>query len=100
MAGLSGCVHDGVGTHVFQKIEHTLTVSDVQFMMLISVNQASKSLLIPASVALRSEKDGSLIVVDAVDLLATGRKEGDDFRSDEAGGAGDEELHAYNLWAR
>jgi hypothetical protein len=35
-----------------------------------------------------------------VDLLATGGKEGGDFRSDEARGAGDEELHAYNLWVR
>ena len=60
----------------------------------------SKAVLVPAGVSAWAEKVGSLIVVDAVDLFATGGKEGNHFGSDQAGGAGDEELHAYNLWVR
>jgi hypothetical protein len=59
-----------------------------------------EAMLVPAGVSAWAKEVGSLIVVDAVDLLATGGKEGGDFRSDEARGAGDEELHAYNLWVR
>ena len=92
MAGLSGCVHNCIRTHVFQKIEHTLTVSDVQFMMLISVNQASKSLLIPAGVTLRSEKDGSLIVVDTMNLPALRSKVETDLGPNESRRTGDEQF--------
>ena len=60
----------------------------------------SEAMLVPAGVSARAKEVGSLIVVDAVDFLATGGKEGDHFGSDQAGGAGDEELHAYNLWVR
>jgi hypothetical protein len=35
-----------------------------------------------------------------MDLFTTGGKEGDHFGSDQARGAGYEELHAYNLWVR
>jgi hypothetical protein len=35
-----------------------------------------------------------------MDFFTTGGKEGNHFRSDQAGGAGYEELHAYNLWVR
>ena len=59
-----------------------------------------EALLIPAGVSTWAKEVGSLIVVNAVDLLATGGKEGDDFGSDQARGAGYEELHAYNLWVR
>jgi hypothetical protein len=35
-----------------------------------------------------------------MDLFATGGKEGNHFGSDQARGAGDKKLHAYNLWVR
>ena len=59
-----------------------------------------EALLIPAGVSARAKEVGALVVVDAVDLFATGGKEGDHFGSNQARGAGDEELHAYNLWVR
>ena len=43
-----------------------------------------EAMLVPAGVSARAKEVGSLIVVDAVDFLATGGKEGDDFRADEA----------------
>ena len=60
----------------------------------------SEAMLVPAGVSAWAEEFGSVIVVDAVDFLATGGKESNHFRSDQARGAGDEELHAYNLWVR
>ena len=60
----------------------------------------SEAVLVPAGVSTWAKEVGSLIVVDAVDFLATGGKEGNHFGSDEAGGAGDEELHDCYLWVR
>ena len=50
----------------------------------------SEAMLVPAGVSTWAKEVGPLIVVDAVDFLATGGKEGNHFRSDQAGGAGDE----------
>ena len=60
----------------------------------------SEAMLVPAGVSARAKEVGSLIVVDAVDLFATGGKEGNHFGSDQAGGAGDEELHGGYLCGR
>ena len=60
----------------------------------------SEAMLVPAGVSAWAKEVGSLIVVDAVDFLATGGKEGNHFGSDQARGAGDKKLHAYNLWVR
>ena len=59
-----------------------------------------EALLIPAGVSTWAKEVGSLVIVDSMDLFATGGKEGNHFGSDQARGAGDEELHAYNLWVR
>ena len=59
-----------------------------------------EAMLVPAGVSAWAKEVGSLIVVDAVDFLATGGKEGNHFGSDQAGGAGDKKFHAYNLWVR
>ena len=60
----------------------------------------SEAMLVPAGVSARAKEVGALVVVDAVDFFATGGKEGNHFGSNQARGAGDEELHAYNLWVR
>ena len=57
-----------------------------------------EAVLIPAGVSAWAKEVGPLIVVDSVDFLAEGGKEGDDFRADEARGAGDEKLHRVELW--
>ena len=59
-----------------------------------------EALLIPAGVSTWAKEVGPLVIVDSMDLFATGGKEGDHFGSDQARGAGYEELHAYNLWVR
>ena len=60
----------------------------------------SEAMLVPAGVSAWAEEVGSLVIVDPVDFLATGGKEGDHFGSDQAGGAGDEELHGGYLCGR
>ena len=60
----------------------------------------SEAMLVPTGVSTWAKEVGSLIVVDAVDFFATGGKEGNHFRSNQARRAGYEELHAYNLWVR
>ena len=60
----------------------------------------SEAVLVPAGVSAWAKEVGSLVVVDPMDFFATGGKEGNHFGSDEAGGAGDEELHAWYLCGR
>jgi hypothetical protein len=57
-------------------------------------------MLVPAGVSARAKEVGALVVVDPMDFFATGGKEGNHFRSDQARGAGYEELHACYLWVR
>ena len=59
-----------------------------------------EAVLVPAGVSAWAKEVGSLIIVDAVDFLATGGKEGNHFRSNQARGAGYEELHACYLCGR
>jgi len=59
-----------------------------------------EALLIPAGVSTWAKEVGALVIVDPMDLFATGGKEGNHFRSNQARRAGYEELHSYNLWVR
>ena len=60
----------------------------------------NKAVLVPAGVSAWAKEVGSLIVVDFMDFFATRGKKYNHSRSDQARGAGYEELHAYNLWVR
>ena len=60
----------------------------------------SEAVLVPAGVSAWAKEVGSLVIVDAVDFFATGGKERDHFGSDQARGAGYEELHDCYLWVR
>ena len=91
MARLRGGVDNRGGLHLPDQREHPGAVADVEFV----VNEARKVLLqpalIPARVALRAEKDGALVVVEAMNLIAElARKMGADLRADQSRGAGDE----------
>jgi hypothetical protein len=59
-----------------------------------------EAVLVPAGVSAWAKEVGALVIVDPMDLFTTGGKEGNHFGSDQARGAGYEELHAYNLWVR
>jgi hypothetical protein len=55
-------------------------------------DQLGEALLIPTRVALRTEKHGALVVVDAVDFPSKFGKVETNFRADEARGSGDEQF--------
>ena len=59
-----------------------------------------EAMLVPAGVSAWAKEVGSLVIVDAVDFFATRGKEGNHFGSDQARGAGYEELHACYLCGR
>ena len=92
MAGLRGGVDHGIGLELGQEVENAWAVADIEFMVVKVFDQPGETLLVPACVALRSEKDGPLVVVEAVDFPAEAGKVEANFRADEAGGSGDEEF--------
>jgi hypothetical protein len=54
MAGLAGCVDDGVGLHLGHQIEDALTVANVELVMDEALEVILEALLVPAGVPLRS----------------------------------------------
>ena len=100
VAGLGGGVDDRGGFEFFDEFEDRGAIPNIELVMAERGEGLSEAVLIPAGVSAWAKEVGSLIVVDAVDFLATGGKEGNHFGSDQARGAGYEELHAYNLWVR
>ena len=100
MARLGGGVNDRGGVEFFDEFEDRGAIPNIELVMTEGGEGLSEAMLVPAGVSAWAKEVGSLIVVDAVDLLATGGKEGNHFGSDEAGGAGDEELHAWYLCGR
>ena len=69
VAGLGGGVDDGVGLDLGNQVDDSLTVSDVQFVVNEAFEIFLEALLVPASVSLRAEEDGALVVINAVDLV-------------------------------
>jgi hypothetical protein len=65
---LGGGVDDGIGLEFLEKIEHALAVADVEFVVGETREVAFEALLIPAGIALGSEKCRPLVVIDSVDL--------------------------------
>ncbi len=94
VAGLGGGVDDGGGFKFFDECEDRSAIPYIELVMTEGGEGLSEAMLVPAGVSAWAKEVGSLIVVDAVDFLATGGKEGDHFGSDQARGAGYEELHA------
>jgi len=84
----------------FDECEDRGAVPNIELVMTKGGEGLSEAVLVPAGVSAWAEEVGSLIVVDAVDFLATGGKEGNHFRSDQTRGAGYEEFHACYLCGR
>ena len=83
MGWLSGAVDDGRWTHLLDQPDDTRAVANVELMMNKPGHFADQSLLIEASVALRSEDHSSLIIVDAVDREPARAEERTGLRADE-----------------
>ena len=83
---------DGIGLEPREEVKHALTVADVELVVVEIFDQLGEALLVPTRVALRTEENGALVVVEAVDFPAEVGEMETDFRADEAGGTGDEEF--------
>lgn len=84
VAGLGGGVDDGGGFKFFDEGEDRGAVPNIELVMAEGGEGSDEAVLIPAGVSAWAKEVGPLIVVDPVDFLAEGSKEGDDFRADEA----------------
>ena len=91
VAGLGGSVDDVGGLEGSEAVEHALSVSDIELVMLKGRVLGFESLLIPTGVTLRAEKVCPHVVVNAVNDPTQRRKVVNDFGADEARGTGDEE---------
>ena len=69
---------------IFDEGENRGAVPNIEFMVAEGGEGYDDAGLIPAGVSAGAKEVGPLIIVDAVDFLAEGGKEGDDFRADEA----------------
>ena len=73
-------------------------VPDIELVVDEAGQVGGEAVLIPARIAGRAEKDGALVVIDAVDGVAEFAGEVDaDLGADEAGGAGDEQGFGHGL---
>jgi len=77
---LCGCVDNHGRFERFNQAKDTLPISNIQFVMSEARQVANEALLVPAGVALRSEKRFALIIVDAMDGKPVLMKKLCDFR--------------------
>lgn len=90
VARLSCRVDDRIGLDLLNDCQDPVSVANVDLVMRILLDEAFKSLLVQARVALRSEEDGALIVVDAVDVPTEFGEVEADLGAYEARGTGDQ----------
>ena len=89
---LGGGVDDGVRFERLEELKDAGPVPDVEFVVLeCSAQGPGQSPLIPAGVPLGPEKYGTLVVIHTMDVPAQLGKMDANFRTDQAGGTGDEE---------
>jgi hypothetical protein len=93
VARLGGRVDDRIWLDLGDEIENTLSVPDINFVVRIAGDQVGNTGLIPLRVALRTEKDRALVVVNTVDGVTLPGKAQCDFRADKAKGTGGEDYH-------
>ena len=85
VARLSGCMHDGVRLELLQKIEHSLAVADIEFVVNEPLDGPLEAMLVPTVVALGAKEDCTLIVIDSMNLPTLGGKIKADFGADKTG---------------
>jgi Ni,Fe-hydrogenase maturation factor len=85
-------VDDGVGLEARDEIEDALSIADVEFVVVEVFDQLGQAFLIPTCVALRTEENGALVIVDAMDFPSEIGEVETNLRADEAGRTGNEEF--------
>ena len=70
MTRLCRCMDDGIRTDLSNEVDYSLTIADIDLVMNESRKSGGEALLIPSGVALRTKEDGTLVVVDSMNLVA------------------------------
>jgi len=84
--GLRRRMHNHVGLHGLEQVEHAAAVADIDLVMFERGKVLRQALLIPARVALGTEKYGPLVVVDPMNGVAQfAGKVGADLGADKPG---------------
>jgi len=100
VAGLGGGVDNRSGFEFLNEGQDRRAIPDIELVMAEGGKGLGEAVLVPAGVSAWAKEVSPLIIVDAVDLFATGGKEGDHFGSDQARRAGHEEFHGWYLWVK
>ena len=74
MGRLRRGVDDHRRSHACHEIQHALPVADVELVVPVRRQLTLQTLLVPASVSLRTEEHGALVVVHAVHVEAVARE--------------------------
>jgi len=93
VAGLCGRMHDRIGSDFCDEVQNTLPVPNIEFVVGITLDLAGQTCLVPARVSLRTKKYSALVVVNAVNRATLPGEKKSYFRTNEAGGSGDEDFH-------
>ena len=72
---------DYIGPYRLNQVLDAITIADVKLMVREPRKSSHQSLLIPSCVALRSKKNGPLVIVHAVDIESQPTKEATCFRT-------------------
>ena len=78
-------VNDGRRTELVHQVQAPLPIANVQLVVMEPRQRLLQPLLIPAGIALRTEEDGALVVVDAMNLVSQVMEISTDLRPDQAG---------------
>jgi len=85
-------VDNGVGPECVDERQDAGAVAHVQLVVREAGQRRLEAALVPPRVAGRAKKNRPLVVVDAVNGVSVRREICADFRADQAGRAGDEEV--------
>ncbi len=100
MGRLGGGVDDAIRLDLRDQGQDTRPVADVELMVSEPRDLTREALLVPTGIPRRAEKDGPLVVVDAVDGEALGAEEEAHFGADQTGGTGDEKTFGGSAHGR
>src|SRR5580698_10573544 len=92
MGRLRGGVDDQVRTYFAQQGEHAVAVADIERRVVIAGNVLTQAIQNPTGVALGTEENRAMIVVDSVNLESLTSEESGNFRANEPAGTGDHYL--------
>jgi hypothetical protein len=76
-------VHENVRLQLTQQLAHALAIADVQLVVLEPWNRFGEALLVPACIALWTEKTGPEVIIEPMHLETSLPKKEANFRANQ-----------------